>query len=215
MNNPNTKSIHTISQWDIAFAVLIPLSILIVNDPFSQVRVLTADACEYLNIATNFAHGKGFNISYNVHLSFLTPYFSAFAFKAPLFPFFAAMLIAFKGIAAVYFFNLLLSSINGLLFYAILRIKVQEWTAFLWTVFFTFSKSFIFAAFTPWSEQWHLCLILLATVLFLQSSGREFLIGGILALAFLTRAATIYNGAGFLIAVFFLHGINADSLRRC
>ena len=213
----NAKLERRIKDCVIIFilAVSLKLSAALVVIPFS------ADGSLYMNIARNFAAGRGFTCSDNFYQYWggHTVFYPALVFMHPLFPFVAGIIwYFFHSLAAVHIFNVLLNGANCLILYLIVERMYTARVALFSTLLVLVSWPMFLTAILPWSEQLHLFFVLAAIWLvtqrsFFQNPACIFSAGVILGLSCLVRVSGFYNLFIFLAVFVMFNGFSRNTVR--
>ena len=192
---------------------LIFFGILFVFVDYANLKLLTADASIYLNIAENIANRTGFVVSYNLCQCFNTLYHPIWAYYQPLYPIFVSFFINHGGIVQVIKVNILLFALNVVLILYILESLIPSLFNLLFVLFLACSMSFYISALYAWTEQLHFFCFIVTFILFLRFKDRpaHLLWLGILnGIFMLIRVAHLYNFLAYLPVLF----IGKDSLRQ-
>ncbi len=181
---------------------------------FARLRLNTADASTYLNIAENIASHKGFVTSFNLYQYFTTLYHPIWPYMQFLYPLLCSFVFMLHGgIEQVIKVNILILGINSaLVFYIIQRFMPTRFNV-LFISFLVFSSNFFISALYPWTEQFYFLCFIITFILFLKYSGSPkglMWLGFLNAALMLLRAAHLYNFLGFLPVLF----IGKDPLSR-
>lgn len=194
--------------------LIIFLFTLIIRILPSTLGLLTADSCEYLDIARNISEGRGFNISYNIYQLWSGPFYPALIYRPAIFTVILSVVwVIFHSIYAATLLNVILSGINCILIYLILERMYRNVRVALWAaILISLAQPMFLTSINVWAEQLNLLFLLLAIFVFLKDinirKSRLFLTGLILGFGFLTRIASAFNLLAFLIFIFFNHDIN-------
>ena len=201
-----------LSQFLVFIAIVFGVYFIFVD--FSGLKLNTADASSYLNVAENIVTHKGFVVSYNLYESFNSFYHPIWPYMQSLYPLLCALVFKLHGgIEQVIKANILILGINSaLIFYIIQRLIPTRFNV-LFVFFLVFSSNFFISALYPWTEQLHFLCFIITFILFLKYSRSPkclYGLGFLNAVFMLVRVAHVYNFLGFLPVLF----IEKDPLRR-
>ena len=194
--------------------VVIVFGVYFIFVDFAGLKLNTADASSYLNVAENIASHKGFVTSYNLYESFKTFYHPIWPYMQLLYSLLCALVFKFHGtIEQVIKVNIFLLGVNSALIFYIIQKLIPTRLNVFFIFFLVFSSNFFISALYPWTEQFYFFCFIITFILFLKyTKSPKHLIGlGFLnGVWMLIRVAHLYNFLGFL-PVFF---IGKDPLRR-
>lgn len=155
-------------------------------------------------------------ISYNIYQYWQGRYYPALPFIQPVYPILAGLLMFFFNLKAVILFNILLLSINCVLIYLIVRLYYNRVFGLLISLLMGLSEPIVYTAMYPWTEQLHLFLILLTMLIYLKFDkfkNRGYLLGILLGISFLVRAASVFNILAFGLALVLLNGVSKEAIQ--
>lgn len=195
---------------DIFILAFIFLFFFFLNLPFAFRQFLSPDAALYLDVARNIAAGRGAVVSLNQYQFWQGVSYPLWPYTQPLYPLLASLPFKLGGVSAVIMLNIFLFAGNCCLIYLLVRRYAGVYGGLSAAVFIGFSYNVVYTAIFPWTEQIFLALVLLAFYLY-SAADREkgwfthvkcnFLVGVLLGLSCLARAAGIYAGIMFFVAV--------------
>ena len=201
-----------LSQFLVFIAIVFGVYFIFVD--FSGLKLNTADASSYLNVAENIVTHKGFVVSYNLYESFNSFYHPIWPYMQSLYPLLCALVFKLHGgIEQVIKVNILILGINSALIFYIIQKLIPTRFNVLFVFFLVFSSNFFISALYPWTEQLHFLCLIITFILFLKYSRSPkclYGLGFLNAVFMLVRVAHVYNFFGFLPVLF----IGKDPLRR-
>jgi hypothetical protein len=194
--------------------IVIVLGVYFIFVDFAGLKLNTADASSYLNVAENIATHKGFFTSYNLYESFNTFYHPMWAYMQLLYPLLCVLIFKLHGgIEQVIKLNILILGINSALIFYIIQRLIPTRLNVLFISFLVFSSNFFISALYPWTEQFYFFCFIITFILFLkyaQSPKCLYGLGFLNGILMLIRVAHLYNFLGFLPVLF----IGKDPLRQ-
>jgi hypothetical protein len=197
-------------------STIIILGVFWVFKDYAALKILTADASAYLNIAENIITGRGFVISFNLYQSFSSLYYPIWPYIQPLYPLFCSLFIS-GGIERVIQANIVLLGINAALLFCLLQILMPTKWNVIFIVWLIFSFNFFICATLPWTEEFHLALFLISFILFLKYAQNRSVLGwlGFLnGVLMLVRFAHIYHVAAYVAVLALWPGRGKDKLKN-
>ena len=192
---------------DLFWIFLITFSIRIIPILFGH--FLSPDACLYLNIGKNLIEKRGFVISYNFYHFWKDSFYPALPFIHPLFPFLCGIALAvFKSVKAVSFMNIFFIYLNLLLIFFLFP-EISRKTRYFLCTLLSLNYTLFYVSLFPWTESLHLFFLILSFY-FLKKFSKKYsyfplIIGIIMGVATLVRAANIFNILGYLLIFLFFY----------
>jgi len=182
--------------------LMITLGVYYIFADFALLKLNTADASTYLNIAENIVSHKGFVVSYNLYQFFTAHYYPIWPYMQSIYPLLCSIVFMFHGgIEQVIRLNIFILGLNTALIFYIIQTVVPSRLNVLFLVCMVFSFNFYISAFYAWTEQFHLLLFF---IIFLKYSDRPrglAAVGLLNGILFLVRVAQIYNIMAYLLVI--------------
>lgn len=176
-------------------AVFLPLL------PLSQAQMLSPDASVYLDAGRSLFAGRGLVSSFNLYQYWSGKTHPFLPYMHPIYPVFAGAIFALAGLPAVIAANLLLFGVNIALVYLLATRITDRITAFAIALVLGFTSGFAYSAFFPWTEPLHLTALLVTLLLYARPGVPRAAIGGLLAIGWLIRAASLFPAVALLAAI--------------
>ncbi|MBF0510770.1 MAG: hypothetical protein HQL13_00405 [Candidatus Omnitrophica bacterium] len=167
-------------------------------------QLLSADACNYLNIAQNIAHHKGFVISYNSAQIFNTLYYPIWPYYQFLYPLFCSLFIAHGGIIGVIKVNVVLFAVNAAIIFYVIQKLIPTRLNILFLLYLVFSTNVYLSAIYPWTEQLHFLCFILTFMAFLKYAHNQkalVLLGFLNSVLLLLRESHSFIILGYLLFI--------------
>jgi len=172
---------------------------------FAALKLNTADASTYLNIAENIVSHKGFVVSFDLYQFFSGHYHPLWPFMHPIYPLLCSLVfLVHGGIEQVIRLNIIILGLNAALIFYIAQRYISSRFNVLFLVFVIFSFNFFYSAIFPWTEQLHLLIFLICFILFLKFPNQPralWWVGVLNAVLFLIRVSHIYSIAAYLFII--------------
>lgn len=210
----STQSTRRNRMENIIFVSILLASVFLINLPFANLELLTADASRYLDMGRNLMTGRGAVTSYNLYQLWPGKYYPFLPYMQPIYPILAGAIFVIFGLKAVIGANILLAAINSVLLYHIMRLYFRNVVSFSVAFFVGFSFPVVYTAISPWTEQLHLFFLLLAVYIYLKKPRSNYTVGIIVGLSCLVRAAGLYNAAAFLLTFIILGCFRSETRSR-
>ena len=192
------------------FFIVIVLGVYFSFADFARLKLNTADASTYLNIAENIASHKGFVVSFNLYQSFTSHYYPIWPYIQSIYPILCSFVfMAHGGIEQVIKMNIFILGLNAALIFYIILVFVPSRLNALFLIWLVFSFDFFYSAMFAWTEQLYLLLFLISFILFLRysNSSRGLLWIGVLnGVLFLVRVAHAYSFMAYVVLIFLAEG---------
>ena len=208
--------IRSVSKF--LFLVVITLGVYFIFRDFAGLKLNTADASTYLNIAENITSHKGFTVSFDLYQFFKTPYHPLWPFMQPVYPLLCALVFMAHGaIEQVIKVNLFIMGLNAALAFYIIRFFVPSRLNLLFLVCLIFPLNFFFTALFPWTEQLYLFIFLITFFLFNRFPGSQRVIsvvGALNGVLFLIRVSQIYSIPAYLLMMVMAKGERGQRLKN-
>ncbi|MFC1807321.1 hypothetical protein ACFL0T_03015 [Candidatus Omnitrophota bacterium] len=209
-----SRSVNIDKYLDIGLIILLFMVVFLMNLPLSKLEFMQPDGSGYLDMGRNLFTGKGAVISYNINQYWPGKYYPFLPYMQPVYGIVAGLVWMLFGLQGVITFNMLTLAGNSVLLYKIVRLYSDSFTSFLIGLFIGLSHVLIFPAISPLTEQLNLFFLLLALFVYLRYEKAAVWTGLILAVSCLTRIASFYNVAAFILSILIIKRFSKEALKE-
>ena len=172
---------------------------------FSQLKLNTADASTYLNIAENIVSHKGFVVSFDLYQFFTSRYHPLWPFMHPIYPLLCSLVfMVHGGIEQVIKLNIFILGLNTAFIFYIIQTFVPSRLNIFFLACLALSFNFFYSALFPWTEQLHLLFFLISLIVFVKFSHYKrglVLAGALNGILFLIRVSHVYNILAYVLVI--------------
>lgn len=197
---------------------VITLGVYFLFSDFARLKLNTADASTYLNIAENIASGKGFVLSFDLYQFFTALYHPILPYMQSVYPLLCSFVFMLHGgMEQVIKLNIFILGINSALAFYIIQRYVPSRLNVLFLIWLVFSFNFYISALFAWTEELHLLLFLISFIVFLRFPENPRLLGwvGVLnGFLFLIRVAQIYSILAYLLVICITDGRTQEKMKN-
>jgi len=200
------------------FYSVIILGVYFIFADFARLKLNTADASTYLNIAENIAAHKGFVVTFDLYQFFTAHEHPLWPFLHPVYPLLCALVfILHGGIEQVIRLNIFILGINAALVFYLISRYCPSRLNLLFLFCLVFSFNFFYTSIFPWTEQLHLMFFLITFILFLRFPDRLaglLSVGALNGFLFLIRVSHVYSLPAYLLVLGLSGGEFRERLRN-